>query len=330
MLPYKIIATGENHSLNCFYLETILSPWIDTKSSCQDDYSLDAIVLLSNPWTIETRLLAHLMRGGLCIVDGLWENWLGAPHVLIPYLNQIIFLTAGDTKNKIENYNIISIPNWFWYNESLWYQSLGYDEYFPTWQEQRSNSFFMPLRNMSTWRNKIVQNLTTELESAIWSYVDQGRVLPGYNESNKDDQRYFLPEWYDNTWYSLVVETTQNPGTWFMTEKVFKPIAYYHPFLVFGQEGILKRLQQIGFETFPEIFDESYDQESDNQRRLEMVCKQVKWFDRSKTLQPIVKEKLRYNHDRFFDRNLVIDSIQKELIEPLLSFINGKFDKYQK
>jgi len=43
------------------------------------------------------------------------------------------------------------------------------------------------------------------------------------------------------------------------TEKTFKAIYYELPFMVVGVKDTLKGLKKLGFETFPELFDESYD-----------------------------------------------------------------------
>lgn len=333
-MPYKIIATSDNHSLNCYYLESVLFPWIDTKTRNDKDGEYENIVLLSNPWNIDDKLLRHLKRGGICIVDGLWEQWVDAIDQLSMYRDQLLILTAGDHRNKILDFETISVPNWFWYNECLWYHSRNYHTYQPKIKLDRKHSFFMPIRKSKHWRDMLVKKLDYLLQDAVWSYVNKGRILPGCPKGEEDDQRYLNPEWYDETWYSLVVESTQGSfvrfaqgrkyDVWFMTEKTFKPLAYYHPFLIFGQMGILDRLRLIGFETFPELFDESYDLESDIERRMELIIDQIKSFSHESISQKIVQEKLQHNHNRFFDRELVLDCIQKELIEPLLGFLERK------
>jgi hypothetical protein len=45
----------------------------------------------------------------------------------------------------------------------------------------------------------------------------------------------------------------------FITEKTFRTIALGHIFLICGQPGLLAHLKQEGFQTFDDLFDESYD-----------------------------------------------------------------------
>lgn len=44
-----------------------------------------------------------------------------------------------------------------------------------------------------------------------------------------------------------------------ISEKIFKPIAFLQPFLVFGQPGTLEYMKDMGYKTFGNWWDESYD-----------------------------------------------------------------------
>lgn len=44
-----------------------------------------------------------------------------------------------------------------------------------------------------------------------------------------------------------------------ISEKIFKPIAFLQPFFVFGQPGTLEHMKSMGFKTFSNWWDESYD-----------------------------------------------------------------------
>lgn len=56
-----------------------------------------------------------------------------------------------------------------------------------------------------------------------------------------------------------------------ITEKTFKAIALGMPFILVATAGSLEYLRSYGFRTFHDVWDESYDQETDDFRRLEMV-----------------------------------------------------------
>jgi hypothetical protein len=64
-----------------------------------------------------------------------------------------------------------------------------------------------------------------------------------------------------------------------ITEKTFKAIALEMPFILMAPAGSLEYMRSYGFKTFASVLDESYDQESDDIRRVEMVIKQLKEID---------------------------------------------------
>jgi hypothetical protein len=61
----------------------------------------------------------------------------------------------------------------------------------------------------------------------------------------------------------------------FLTEKTFKPIALKMPFIILAQPSTLKRLQSLGYKTFNHIWDESYDEEPDVLKRMNMICELI-------------------------------------------------------
>lgn len=67
-----------------------------------------------------------------------------------------------------------------------------------------------------------------------------------------------------------------------LTEKTFKPIAMGMPFVITGTQGSLAYLREYGFKTFGDIWDESYDLEQDDFKRLEKIAVLLKELD-SKT-----------------------------------------------
>jgi hypothetical protein len=64
-----------------------------------------------------------------------------------------------------------------------------------------------------------------------------------------------------------------------ITEKTFKAIALEMPFVLVAPAGSLAYMREYGFQTFNDIFDESYDEESNDVRRIELVTKLLKDLD---------------------------------------------------
>ncbi len=76
---------------------------------------------------------------------------------------------------------------------------------------------------------------------------------------------------YGRSWFSVVNETEMWNRPVRITEKPFKPLVNFHPIVVFGNPGALAAIRALGFRTFPELFDESYDDEPSPRRRFDMA-----------------------------------------------------------
>lgn len=79
------------------------------------------------------------------------------------------------------------------------------------------------------------------------------------------------PEIYNNTFYTAFIETTWHKDFGVFTEKTAKPIVAKRPFVVFGSQGQLRALRNLGFKTFSSVIDESYDNEKERDKRFNMV-----------------------------------------------------------
>jgi len=212
----------------------------------------------------------------------------------------------------------LSNTNWFWYNESLWYDQLGYQAYQPNRTYQQLA--FMPINRPNDCRDRVVKQLAPDLDCMLYSYRD--KTLP--NDISRDHvhwHRYLNPEWYNSTYFSLVVETTEelpSNGIPFVTEKSFKPMAFWHPFQIQGAPGTLKYIQAQGFVTYNNMFDESYDQLAGDDRLLKIQQNLREFAQEPYTAETL--ERIDHNHARFFDHTLVSQRIKDEIINPLREY----------
>lgn len=65
-----------------------------------------------------------------------------------------------------------------------------------------------------------------------------------------------------------------------LTEKLDIPLFTLQPFVVVGPKGMLKKLRELGFKTFGNFWDESYDEEEDKMARLEKVFDVITYIDK--------------------------------------------------
>lgn len=81
---------------------------------------------------------------------------------------------------------------------------------------------------------------------------------------------------YINTFISVVTETLTDNNTLFFSEKIFKPLALGHPFMVLGNKGTLSKLKEFGYKTFSNWIDESYDEKETMEERALLITEQMK------------------------------------------------------
>jgi hypothetical protein len=264
-------------------------------------------------------------QGFRIAVDNLWEptsRYLASP--------------GYDRLDPAHTHEIRS-DLWFWYSESLWHlhQQKHEQQHKYTPQRTYKKIAFMPMRQPRAHRDWLLDAMTPWLDDFYYSYQARGISLPwDLPYENPVAQRYYDARWYDHTWFSIVAESyvdEYNHTTWgenrtpylgpwpFITEKTFKPIALRHPFMVYGHSGTLSRLHELGFETFPEMFDESYDRAGTN--KIEILKNNVAQFDRSAgAYSQIVLDKLEHNYQLFSNTDRVGQGFYHDIIEPLLAY----------
>jgi len=82
---------------------------------------------------------------------------------------------------------------------------------------------------------------------------------------------YLKIEPYRDTYFSLVTETVVEQPWPFRTEKIAKPLAIGHPFIVATSPGYYQDLHRIGFKTFGHLIDESFDKIENHQDRMDRI-----------------------------------------------------------
>lgn len=68
-----------------------------------------------------------------------------------------------------------------------------------------------------------------------------------------------IMSWYQNFFCDIVTETYFTGKTFFPTEKTMRPLVCGNAFLLHGPVDYLTNLKKLGFHTFSEFWDESYD-----------------------------------------------------------------------
>lgn len=141
-------------------------------------------------------------------------------------------------------------------------------------------------------------------------------------------------QYHTNSYFSVVPETTFHkslgqPGTptsmshtdgVFVSEKIYKPIAYKHPFIVASTPGYLKQLSKIGYKTFHPYIDESYDLIEDDHERMMALCEQIRILcnksdDEILQFQSDVQRLVEHNLKVFLDDSKSLSTTQINVAE---------------
>lgn len=190
---------------------------------------------------------------------------------------------------------------------------LTVNEFLNTKDTIRKNSFLFKIRRQKHHRHAILYKLATDdlLEKGDWSCIneiiyDQAEIknlsnaykfefnlekvkraceqtphrlqlepdstfdsVGGWSDKNGDS--------YKNSYFYICTETyTDNSGYKSLTEKVFKPLVNFQPFLFVAYPGALQLLRDLGFKTFHPFIDESYDLVEDEATRIGMIYNEIK------------------------------------------------------
>lgn len=176
---------------------------------------------------------------------------------------------------------------------------------------------------------KYNEELKHLMESSEHSIRKLDRIIIDIEEGTEVNTADILSnhkDWYENTYFSLVTETsiplkpfshlfTSNTDTGrILSEKIFKPVALRHPFLVVSNPKTLELFRSLGYKTFSPLIDESYDDEIDIAKRLLMIIKEVK---RLCELTPIELENFLVEAGKICDYNLKVLMSKNNYIHPL-------------
>ena len=116
-----------------------------------------------------------------------------------------------------------------------------------------------------------------------------------------------------STAVSVVLETVADGDKIHLTEKILRPIACAHPFVIMAGPGALKYLREYGFKTFGSVWDESYDSETDTVKRMEMIVKtmcDIQQLTESDWIE--INRIAEYNKQHFFSQDFM-QQVTREL-----------------
>jgi hypothetical protein len=133
--------------------------------------------------------------------------------------------------------------------------------------------------------------------------------------------------------WHIVSETVFYHDKLHLTEKTFKPIFSKRPFILVAAPGNLAYLKRYGFRTFDRWIDESYDNETDNQLRLEKIASEIEKLCKLsptdlKKMHLEMREILEFNFNHFYGefKNIIVRELLDNFKGIAAQWNNGRVD----
>ena len=137
------------------------------------------------------------------------------------------------------------------------------------------------------------------------------------NQCDSNESAQYNHDDFNSTAISVVLETMFDDSRIHLTEKILRPIACGHPFVLAAGPRSLEYLRSYGFRTFAPWIDESYDQEPDSFRRLEKIINsmnKINLLDAEEFDQFLIE--IRHIAD-FNKKHFFSNAFQQQVIEEL-------------
>lgn len=131
---------------------------------------------------------------------------------------------------------------------------------------------------------------TGDAEALEWFNANQSMFPMVLNMNSQSDNPVDINisdiKYHSNSYFSLVCETyfyynssvpkdISYMNSVFISEKLYKPLAFKHPFVLVAYPGTLQCIRDTGYKTFHPYIDESYDNILDDTERMDFIVDQV-------------------------------------------------------
>jgi len=142
-------------------------------------------------------------------------------------------------------------------------------------------------------------------------------VADSLSSDEHNNHTLSVSEHFSNAYFNIVIEShmdvDQSNGV-LLTEKTFKPIKNAQPFIIFGAKGSLKLLRDMGYKTFDDVLDNSYDEIENTTERFKTAIDMVlNLLDNPSFLLKDIYIKCK--EDIIHNQNLFLSSKEDRLLE---------------
>lgn len=226
-------------------------------------------------------------------------------------LKQFIYF-SGDMNTENKTFDFTQLHSLFMFHhnnfEPIEWNPVLFDKKFLFLNNQPKEERYLLYKNLK--ENNI-------LNDSFYSFNACGN--PKYSESISlentiisDEKWNDLSDYYKKSFCSIITESAyfsnNQKGACYnsisITEKTARALCNLHPFIIVSGKGSLKFLKSIGIQTFSDFWDESYDDEIDDYKRLEKIMNTIKYihsldYDKLNNIYLYMKDRLINNRDIF-------------------------------
>jgi hypothetical protein len=144
-------------------------------------------------------------------------------------------------------------------------------------------------------------------EKSWKKFIKNLPLLADKNEFEINDPFNPLTDLHNKTCFSIVNETLindYNGSSLFFSEKILKPIINFQPMIIYGQPGINHALEELGFKTYKDYFDLSFDFEQDNVLRYKKLLNTIDSVVKSLAAMTVEQQaEWRFKHLEILNHN---------------------------
>jgi len=273
------------------YLDYSMEPWIDRETYI----ALHECLKLSDIPSKSVFICVNSFNAQQC-----YENWF----------------PEEERQLKVRNLPFCYDHSSWYYSDALEKNiplCMNEQDFLSTHSTIRRNHFLMKIRNGRSQRLAFLYKMATDdlLKYGDWSFLLNSPynetaavgtldhydftdvnletvkqlhdTAPHFLQNEQAISQYSVNAWtdvdfksYSDSYFEICFETFIHGEHKSFTEKVFKPLVNYSPFILVAYPGALKLLRELGFKTFSPYIDESYDEIEDANLRLKKVYVEIK------------------------------------------------------
>lgn len=154
-----------------------------------------------------------------------------------------------------------------------------------TWPQKNGDLLIKFLEGLKNINNKSPYTLDLNIKESINitdPYIRNNwpnGVIFDYKKETQNSNISDLSKYYNEVFCDIVCESRYAQPTANYSEKVYRPMFYYKPFILVAPPYTLKYLKEQGFKTFDKYWDETYDLITDHEQRLFKIIELIDYID---------------------------------------------------